>query len=271
MRDYATLTATLQLYLATGATDGLITYLLLDSHLPGPRGNLELAQSWAEVVASAGCSHAAKLWPLCVQLAGMASDMAPANDPCEFASFCGVRGLGALGAVQPAYYSPGLELLHSYSAASRWRVREGVAMALQDLIAAHAAETITVLAEWIAPGAWLAMRAVAAGVAEPRLLADQSTARAALTLHGAILEQVRHSRERHNPNYRVLRQALGYSLSVVVTALPSAGFALLDEMLDEPDTDIDWIVRQNLRKARLCKRHPEQVARATARLEQARQ
>nr|HMQ56880.1 hypothetical protein [Anaerolineae bacterium] len=62
------------------------TYLLAESGLPGPRGNLELAQ----VVADEGDLE------LFQRYTGYTVDQAPVNSPYEFLAFCGVVGLGRL-------------------------------------------------------------------------------------------------------------------------------------------------------------------------------
>jgi len=49
----------------------------------------------------------------------------------------------------------------------------------------------------------------------------------------------------------VLRKALGYTLSVAIAATPEAGLALLVQLSASVDKDIQWIVRENLKKQRL--------------------
>ncbi|MGH8930194.1 MAG: hypothetical protein ACRDZO_06045, partial [Egibacteraceae bacterium] len=56
---------------------------------------------------------------------------------------------------------------------------------------------------------------------------------------------------------RALRQALGFSISVVTAA--SGDFALLDQLVRSPDPDLIWVARENLKKARLA-RWPDKVA-----------
>ncbi len=48
-----------------------------------------------------------------------------------------------------------------------------------------------------------------------------------------------------------LRQALGYAWSVVIAALPGEGLPLFRDLETSTDPDIEWIVRENLKKARL--------------------
>ena len=75
-------------------------------------------------------------------------------------------------------------------------------------------------------------------------------------------------KERHSqellPLFETLRKALGYTVSVVVQALPDAGFAWLAQLAGSPDRDVLWIARQNLNKSRLVRESPDQVARLTS-------
>jgi hypothetical protein len=93
-------------------------YLLHESRLPGPRGNLELAQAVAEDGRAADFSRWAALDPT----------QAPQGTPDEFLTFCGVLGHGRL----LAEGRPGaLAVLRRAASVPRWRMREAAAMALQ--------------------------------------------------------------------------------------------------------------------------------------------
>jgi hypothetical protein len=104
------------------------------------------------------------------------------------------------------------------------------------------------------------MRAVAAGVAEPALLKEKQIARSALELHRKIFAQILAVRERKSDEFKTLRQALGYSLSVVICGIPQEGFEYMRRLVDSQDVDILWIVKENLKKNRLIKNFPNQVA-----------
>jgi hypothetical protein len=86
-------------------------YLRKHSGLPGPRANLEL------VAVVGDEADADRLWRL-----SASSD--------EFLALCGTAGLGRLVTSDPETVLPWLRELASDQ---RWRVREGVAMALQRL------------------------------------------------------------------------------------------------------------------------------------------
>ena len=113
---------------------------------------------------------------------------------------------------------------------------------------------------WVTEGAWLAMRAVAAGVAEPRLMKVKGLPEQGLLLHKKIISQVMKRGEGTGEEFRALRKTLGYSLSVIICGVPRAGFDYLRELAEsEWDAEILWIVRENLKKDRLRRGFPAEV------------
>jgi hypothetical protein len=249
-------------FAATGDTGPVTAYLLSNSNLPGPRGNLELAQAFADVVgALAGQDiEFAVLWSQCKSMAEIPADVAPANGPREFIPFCGTVGIGALGAANAGYLEPALGMLRGLARDPRWRMREAVCFGLQRLMAVDSDATLRALDAWVVGGDALEMRAVAAGVAEPPLLSDTATAVVALRLHQGILDKVRRREDRTSDAFRTLRKGLGYTLSVVVCAVPQEGFAFLGELAKYEDRDLHWIVKENLKKNRLVKNFPAEVS-----------
>jgi hypothetical protein len=264
-RELAPLLAALR---ESDESEALSNYLLAHSNLPGPRGNLELAAAFAALAAEQVLEAPEPVWRCCVKLSGVSPAEAPVNDPREFLVFCGTQAIGAIGSVSSQYYHEAITRLHAAASDPRWRIREAVAMGLQHLLARERDRTLAELAAWVQPGLWLAMRAVAAGVAEPALLRDAQTARAALTLHVKIIDQLQTAgaRERTSLAFKSLKQGLGYSLSVVVAALPPEGFAYLHQLAGSPDRGVQWILKENLKKARLTRNFTEEVAALQARM-----
>lgn len=256
-------------FLSSGNAGDLLAYLVAGSNLPGPRVNLELAGAFAETVrefAVADTNDHRVLWGLCVELACVSSDDAPTGDPHEFLSFCGVRGIGAIGSVSPACVEAALSQLAEASVDPRWRVREAVTMGLQDLLSRQRDTTVPELEDWVEGGSWLTMRAAVAGIAEPDLLAEPDLAEMAFRLHRKTLIRVYTAGERQSEAFRALRKALGYTLGLVVAALPAIGFEYLRQLATLDDQDIRWIVRENLRKSRLEKQYPETVQHIRAQM-----
>lgn len=245
-------------FLKTGNAENLARYLTSNSNLPGPRGNLELAEVFADVVEEHARGESEKLWNLCMKLTQFSPVEAPVNSPEEFLVFCGARGFGVLGS-SSALFQKALSRLKELASDPRWRTREGVAMAIQSLIRKQPQKTLKELENWIENDNWLVMRAAAAGVAEPALLKNKQMAKSAFELHKKIFAKVVNAQER-KPEIKTLKQGLGYSLSVVVSAIPREGFEFMRQLVDTQDAGILWIVRENLRKNRLIKNFPEEVA-----------
>ena len=214
-------------------------YLLQESGLPGPRGNLELAQ----VVADEGSRR------LFEHFLAYTPALAPTNDPHEFLAFCGVVGLGRQLAEGDASL---LDALRPFASDPRWRLREGVAMALQRLGKVDMPALLAAMQSWSA-GTWLEKRAAAATLAEPALLHNQKDALQALQILERITASMEHSAEARTPDFKVLQQGLGYCWSVVVAAAPEAGKRLMEKWLACPDPVIRRVMQENLKKNRLVR------------------
>ena len=133
-------------------------------------------------------------------------------------------------------------------------------MGFQRLAKTRARDTLTTMEGWIGEGDWLEMRAIAATVAMPSLLENEEMATWALSLHRKIFDLLLETQDRKSEQFRVTRKALGYTLSVVVSALPREGFEFMAHLLDSQDNDVKWILRENLKKKRLQDNFPSEVA-----------
>ena len=227
-------------------------YLLKESGLPGPRANLELVQAAADL----GTPEQFHRW-----LALGPADTPP-KTALEFLPVCGAVGLGRLLADGQLDVLPELR---RHANDPRWRVREGVAMALQRWGDADMTALVKAMKEW-AGGTWLEQRAAAAGLCEPRLLTGGAHATAVLTILGRITRAVAKARPaaRQGADFKALRQGLGYCWSVAVAAAPGAGKTAMEAWLASPDTDVQWIMRENLKKNRLTRMDAAWVERQQA-------
>lgn len=220
-------------------------YLLKESKLPGPRGNLELAQ----VVADEGNLE------LFRRYIAYTADQAPVNSPYEFLAFCGVVGLGRLLAQGNTAL---LETLRVHASDPRWRIREAVAMALQRFGDVSMDQLITAMQKW-SKGIPLEQRAVAAALCEPRLLVKPKHAKEVLRILDEITATFERVQNRRSEDFLILRKGLGYCWSVAVVALPNEGKMLMEKWLATTDKDIQWVMRENLKKARLARIDAEWV------------
>lgn len=217
--------------------EATIAYLTAHSGLPGPRGNLELLAAFGDVATP----------DLVLRLVG-------ADD--EYLASCAAAAVGRLVLeASGARRDELVALLHRQSRDERWRVREGVAMAMQRLGDGDASLLRDVVREWASDPHALVQRAAVAGICEPRLLRDPATARAALEACRAATSALagRAPTERRRDDVRTLRQALGYCWSVAIVGDPQDGLPAFDALRTSTDSDVVWVVRENLRKSRLTR------------------
>ena len=229
------------------------SYLLKESGLPGPRGNIELAQ----VVADEGDLQ------LFQRYITYTTNKAPTNSPYEFLAFCGIVGLGRLLAEGNHNL---LNTLRQHASDSRWRIREAVAMALQRLGDVDMEQLIAEMRDW-SQGTPLEQRAVAAALCEPRLLGRVEHAREVLQILDGITTFLERMDNRRSEDFLTLRKGLGYCWSVAVVALPVEGKALMEKWLVKSDKDVQWIMKENLKKARLARMDAEWVKKWRGKIE----
>ena len=220
-------------------------YLLKESGLPGPRGNIELAQ----VVADEGDRD------LFERYLAYTAEKAPVNSPNEFLAFCGIVGFGRLLAEGDIDL---LNILRQYASDPRWRIREAVAMALQRWGDVDMEHLITAMREW-SNGNPFEQRAAAAGLCEPRFLGNAQHAKSVLDILGKITSSIKRIKDRRSEGFIALKKGLGYCWSVAVVALPSEGKALMEKWSTDTDADIRWIMKENLNKKRMVRMDAEWV------------
>jgi hypothetical protein len=224
-------------------------FLLENSGLPGPRGNLELAQ----VVAEEGTK---------LQFEQFLSLQAEENTPEVFVVFCGIVGLGKLATRREHEL---FVRLRAYASDPRWRIRESVAIALQYVGDKDMKLLLQQLQSW-SLGNWYEKRAAAAALAEPRLLKEPKTVNEVLGIFDRITADVESAPHPNDEGFKVLRKSLGYCWSVAVAALPEEGRKIIEKWLASPNPDVRWIMKENLKKNRLVKMDPTWVKACRARL-----
>lgn len=216
-----------------------LPYLLAESGLPGPRGNIELAQA----VADAGDEA------LFTRLLSFDAQRAPANTAEEFLHFCGVMGLGKLLAQGRLDVLP---VLRRCAGDARWRTREAVAMALQRWGNADMDALLREMAGW-SRGGLLERRAAAAAICEPVLLKHTHHAAAVFDVLDACTSALPAAGDRRSEDFQALRKGLGYCWSVAVAAYPAAGAERMQRWLASADKDVRSVMRENLAKNRMAR------------------
>ena len=228
-------------------------YLIDHGALPGRRANLELVWALADEVetlcagpeVSLNQSYVAMEW----LLRELMNRYPPAifggdpDSPLQMPQLCGVVAFGAWAAAFQ-HIEAGVSALLHLADSPLWRIREGVAMGLQRMLAAQWDSTIRRLRRCALDALPYEWRAIVAGIAEPDLLNDPGRALDALDLHYHALAYLRRlpDEARRTDAARTFRQALGYSVSVVVAAAPEAGFPLMHAWAAWHDPDVLWVI-----------------------------
>src|SRR5438477_12626836 len=148
-------------------------YLRKHSGLPGPRANLGVVAAVAEE------ADADRLWRL-----------SASQD--EFLALCGTAGLGRIALIEPDAV---MKWLHELASDPRWRVREGVAIALQRIGSEDMPGLLAVMKGWAGDEPFV-QRAVVAGLCEPAILERNEDAVGVLEILDAITRLVAAAEDR---------------------------------------------------------------------------
>lgn len=214
-------------------------YLLENSNLPGPRGNLELAQAAAMEVSA----------DLLTAWTKLTADEAPINTALEFLIFCGVLGQGKL-------FNEGnslaLDRIIQAASDSRWRTREAAAMALQWIGKKDIQKLVKILPR-LANGNLHEMRCAVAAICEPVLLVDPAVSQFALELLDGITLLFSQHGNRKEDGFVVLKKGLSYGWSVAAAANLDYGKPLMEKWLRSTDKDVRQVMQENLKKNRLIR------------------
>jgi hypothetical protein len=207
-------------------------------------------------------------WDFLMALAATSITKAPVNSAKEFLPFCATLALGALygnGLPRPRRRAA-LAALTAATSDGRWRMREAAAMGLQLVGERDIAAMQGIVALWLADGTWLTLRAVAAGLAHPPILKDPDVALYALETAATLVAALTRAgaKDRKEEQFKILRQGLGYSISVFAAASPGEGFALLRKCAAVSDPDLAWVVKENLKKKRIADAFPKECAEIAA-------
>ncbi len=243
--------------LATGDDAALRAALLAGSRLPGPRLNLGLVQEFARSVGEVVRRPDPPVDALVARLDGWAAltpEEAPGDSPAVILPCAAVAAYGAVAVARPDWWHDELAKLRRAASDGRWRVREVAALALQHVLDSDWDRAVAELRAWAGDDDPLVVRAAAAAVAEPPLLRAPNRARDAAVVQRVAVARLAAVRrdERRRDDVRVLRQALGFTVSVAAAA--TGDVSLLEEMAASEDPDLQWVARENFKKARLRRR-----------------
>jgi hypothetical protein len=235
----------------TLADKALEQYLLSHSNLPGKRGNIELGFSFADYVEENYHKYNLQLFQYCLALISENDERKNENGNEEFLPFCAVVALGRIGKIDETRADEVIRFLKTVATDGRWRIREAVAMAIQEIMDAHAEKILDKLIKWADEDNWLIQRALVAGLAEPRIIKSRKIAEISLEIHKKIIAKVAEETDTKNTDRQVLIKGLCYTLSVIITGTEDEGFRYLEDLMKIKNAVIRKIIRENLKKNRL--------------------
>ncbi|MFX0170225.1 MAG: hypothetical protein ACFE89_12865 [Candidatus Hodarchaeota archaeon] len=216
-------------------------FITENSNLPGPRGNLELAFALAEIYEDLN---------VLLKWINVTEDQADVNDPKSFLAFCAAVCLGKLYTKKKDKKI--IVILKQSANDGRWRMREAVAFGFQKIGEDDFNELKTIFSEWIKKSNNLEKRAILVSLAHPRFLTEER-AKFCFEITDVVLTQMD-----KGTHFDVLKKGLDFTISVFVAANPKLGFNFIRKWVGK-DEVINKILKKNLEKTRLLKRHPEEV------------
>ena len=222
-------------------------YLLNHSNLPGPRANLELAYAVAKMGEK----------PLFLRYLNINAIQAPQNSSAEFLPVCGTLGLGLLLVRGDLSVLP---LLHGLASDPRWRIREGVVLALELWGESNLNLLFDQMDQWM-EGNFFEIRAAICALSHPKFLKSKRSAFQVLKYLDDIMQKLQAGKVRKTEDFRVLRLAMGYCWSVAVAASPLQGKGMMQKWIHTTDRDLLWIIKSNLSKNRIFRMDANWVRR----------
>ena len=214
-----------------------LEYLLTHSNLPGPRGNLELLYAFAKEANEDMVGE-------CLSAIGPQT----ANSPEEFVGMCGILGFAV---IHQDDLASTLDFLRQYASHDSWRLREAVAISIQEIALGRMDRIVGGLQDW-AEGNPLEKRAVVAALCEPKLLKMHESNLMIIDLLKRMTDPFNNA-DKLDDQQKVLRQALAYGWSVLIAAQPTEGKRAFESYLSSNNKHIRWILQENLKKNRLIK------------------
>ncbi len=246
----------------------LFDILTRGSGLPGTRANLDLAQQFAMECSSRGAVADA----LIVSLATLDPDLAPgggsgpygAGSELEFLPLCGVLAAGARGSSDERARERMVGVLHDAADDLRFRVRDAVPLALEE-VAKRAGDELTVLvASWM--DGYFHAAAVLRGLIRHEWLVrikDPALAIARFEEAFELASSAPRAAARY-PGFKGLLEALRDSIEPLATRLGVPMFDALAPLARSKDPVLRELIVGAVSTPKLRSRHRQDVERVLA-------
>jgi len=227
----------------------LTDYLSKHSGLPGPRGNITLAIEVSRLIAADWISEERFLHLL-------VEDWVSSGD--EYLMFTAHMALGYVLSISPAEELWALPILYEGNFNKRWRAREGVTFALEELLARRRGFALALIDKWCVDSNPIVIRNAIVALAHPCQIRESVEQLDVLKKFNRIGMELVASLDK-TPDLKMLAKSLGFTLSIVAEADESY-LKQLEEWIVADVKPWSSIVKVNLGKARIAKKYPECVA-----------
>ncbi len=234
--------------------------LINNSDLPSPRSNLELLYEFSSYFRNKKISS--ELLSFLFELCIIDDNLYIEDSRIEYLPCCGLVALGEQYIqVDEDYKSKIVEVIRNAMNDKRWRIREGSAMALQQLGENNTNCLKQIIQNMYENSNLLEKRAFIAALAHPPILKDKDITIFSLNLCDDILNKilVLNNDYLKTEEYKTLSKGLEYAISVFVAYLPKEGFELLSKFARIKNKQIEKILKSNLSKSRLTKKYSKEV------------
>jgi hypothetical protein len=216
-------------------------FIIDNSNLPGPRGNLELIFGLAEIYDDLD---------VLLRWTKITEKQADVNNPKSFLPICSAVCLGKIYTKTKDRQI--IAILKQLANDGRWRMREAVAFGFQLIGEDDFNELKTIFSQWIKKSNNFEKRAMLVALAHPKFLNEENS-----KFCFEIAEIVLKEMDREN-NFDVLRKGLEFTISVFASANLKSGFNFMKRWIGK-DKVIDKIIRENLKKNRVARKNPDEV------------
>jgi|GEM_PF-1640777 len=238
--------------------DKIKDYLINNSNLPGPAVNLSLSYAFADLIKdieySQGMYNIITDWLVNY-------DEVDVNEPKIIIPVSVIQALGeifnkiSINQIKNEI----IDRFKYYSNDKRWRIREAVCFALQRIGENDFNAINKIFLRWINNASLLEQRAIIVSLAHYPILNKKDNILFSLEISEVILNNILKYEDKKNEDFRIIKKALSFTLSVYVSKLPDDGFKLLEKWAKVDDKDIKDIIKSNLKKSRLSKNYKENV------------
>jgi len=222
-------------------SEKLEDFIIVNSNLPGPRGNIELAFALADIYDNLD---------VLLKWTKINEEQADVNNPKSFLAFCSAVCLGKI--YTKSKDKKIITILKKLSNDGRWRMREAVAFGFQIIGEYDFNELNTILSEWIKTSNNFEKRAILVSLAHPPFL-NKDNAKYCFEITEIVLKEL----NKEN-GFDVLKKGLEFTISVFAAANPEIGLSFIKKWIGR-DKIIDKIMKENLKKNRLVRKNPEEV------------